>query len=96
MNILKSDMTEEWKSRLKKVDGTIHCFLDEMKQKNLTSKKHKKVCMTLSYIQYLLFSVSLGLKICVITAGIKNYKSIIKKNRKKNMIKQQHFLAKNK
>ena len=28
-----------------------------------------------------------GLKICVITAGIKSYKSIIKKKKKKNMIK---------
>ena len=44
-------MTEESKSRLKKVDGTIHCFLEKMKQRNLSSKKHKKVCMTLSYIQ---------------------------------------------
>ena len=32
-------------------------------------------------------SSSVGLRICTITAGIKNYKSIIKK-KKKNMIKQ--------
>ena len=32
-------------------------------------------------------SSAIGLKICTITAGIKKYKSIIKKKRKKSMIK---------
>ena len=32
-------------------------------------------------------SSAVGLKICAITAGIKKYKSIIKKNKKKSMIK---------
>ena len=30
---------------------------------------------------------TIGLKICAITAGIKNYKPIIKRRRRKNMIK---------
>ena len=71
------------------------------------SKKHKKVCGVLNYIEHLLSFVStvtgclsisafapllfpvgitssaVGLKICVVIAGIKNYKSIIKKKKKK-------------
>ena len=67
------------------------------------SKKHKKVCRVLNYIDHSLIVIStitgcvyisafasivaiplgitssaIGLKICVITAGIKTYKSIIK------------------
>ena len=47
------------------------------------SKKHKKGCRILNYIDYSLIAVSaimssaIGLKIHVITAGIKKYKSII-------------------
>ena len=73
------------------------------------SKKHKKVCKVLNYIDLLLIvtstitgcisisalassvgipigvvSSSVWLKICVIAAGIKNYKSIITKKRKKH------------
>ena len=70
------------------------------------SKKHKKVCATVNYIEYLLIlaftitgcisisasasladipigitSSAIRLKICAITAAIKNYKSIIKKKK---------------
>ena len=73
------------------------------------SKKHKKVCTTLNYIEHFLIlastitgcisisafasllgipigitSSAIGLKICAITAGIKKYKSIIKKKKKKH------------
>ena len=73
------------------------------------SKKHKKVCTTLNYIEHFLivassitecisisvFASLIGipigitssakeLKICAITAGIKKYKSIIKKKKKKH------------
>ena len=34
-----------------------------------------------------IMSSAIGLKICAITAQIKNYKSIIKKKKKENMIK---------
>ena len=69
------------------------------------SEKHKKVCITLIYIEDLpilastitecvsissfgslvgipvgITSSAIGLKLCAITAGIKKYKSIIKKN----------------
>ena len=74
-----------------------------MNQNELMSKKHKKVCRVLNYIDHSLIVIStitgcvyisafasivaiplritssaIGLKICVITAGIKTYKSIIK------------------
>ena len=73
------------------------------------SRKHKKVCATLNYIEHFLIlasritgcisissfasllgipigitSSAIGLKICAITAGIKMYKSIIKKKKKKH------------
>ena len=65
------------------------------------SRKHKKVCTTLNYIEHFLILAStitgcisisafaslldipaVGLKTCAIAAGIKKYKSIIKKNKK--------------
>ena len=72
------------------------------------SRKQKKICTTLIYIEHFLnlaftitgcisistfasflgipigiASLAIGLKICAITAGIKKYKSIIKKKQKK-------------
>ena len=95
-------------SRLKNIDETRNYFAKEIKQYELVSKKHNKVCITLNYIENFLIlastitgcisistfasligipigitSSAIGLKICVITAGIKNYKSIIKKKKKK-------------
>ena len=57
------------------------------------SKKHKNVFTVLNYIEHFFILVStitgftssaIGLKICAITAEIKNYKSIIKKKKKKH------------
>ena len=73
------------------------------------TKKHKKICRVLNYIEQSLMAVStitvcvsiyvflslfgipigiasstIRLKICVITTGIKRYKSTIKKKRKKH------------
>ena len=61
------------------------------------SKKHKKRGRNLNYIDHSLIVVSritgcvsisvssaIGLKICAIIAGIKKYKSIIKKKKKKH------------
>ena len=75
-----------------------------MNQNELMSKKHKRVCRVLNYIDDLLIAIftitecvsisdfaslvgipigitssAIGLKICVITAEIKKYKSIIKR-----------------
>ena len=84
-------------------------FNEKIKQIELISKKHKKVCTTLKNIEHFLIlastitgcvsisafasligipigitSSAIGLKICAITAGIKKYKSIIKKKKKKH------------
>ena len=62
------------------------------------SKKHKKVCATLNYVEHFLIlafdslagipiaimSAAIGLKICAITVAIKKYKSITKKKKKKH------------
>ena len=75
------------------------------------SKKNKKVCTTLNYIEHFLVlgstiggclsisafpslvgiaigstSFAIGLKICAITAGIKRYKSIIKKKKHDSIV----------
>ena len=39
------------KSRLEIIDEKRNCFVEEMKQNDLMSKKHKKVCTTLTYIK---------------------------------------------
>ena len=104
-------MVEENKSQDidEDIDETRNYFLEEIKQNELISKKHKKVCTTLKYIENFLILVStitgcisiyafvslicipigitsyrIGLKICVMTAGIKKHKSIIKKKKKKH------------
>ena len=90
--------------RLKNIAETrkLKYSLEEIKQNELISRKHKKVCTTLKYIEHFLIlastttgcitisafaslfgvtmvitSSAIGLKICAITAGIKNYKSRI-------------------
>ena len=44
--------------RLKNVDETRNYFLEKIKQNILMSKKHKKVCTTLNYIEHFLILVS--------------------------------------
>ena len=95
--------------RLKDIDEIRNYFLEEIKQNELMSKKHKKVCTTLNHVGHFLVLAStitasisisafssligipigitgsaIGLKICAITTGIKKYKSIIKKKKKKH------------
>ena len=95
--------------RLKNRDETRSYLIEEINRNELMSKKHKKVCTTLNYIEHFLIlastitgcvsisafasligipigitSSAIGLKICAITAGIKKYKSIIKKKKKKH------------
>ena len=92
--------------RLKNIDKKRNYFLEEIEQNKLTSKKHKKVCTMLYYIEHFLILASTitgcisifcfcffawysyrnhefcnRIKICGIAAGIKNYKSIIKKKK---------------
>ena len=100
-------MSQEF--RLKNINETRNYFLEEIEQNELMSRKHKKVCTTLNYIEHFLIlastitgcvsisafasligipigitSSAIGLKICAITAGIKKYKSIIKKKKNKH------------
>ena len=54
-------MTEEnisKKFRLKNIDETRNYFNKEINSNELMSKKHKKVCGVLNYIEYLLILVS--------------------------------------
>ena len=94
--------------RLKHIDETRNHLVEGINRNELMSKKHKKVCTILNYIEHFLIlastitervsifafasavgiptgltSSATGLKICAITAGIKTFKSIIKKKRKK-------------
>ena len=94
--------------RLRYINETRNHFIKEIEQNQLMSKKHKKVCTTLNYIEHFLILAStmtgcisistfasligiptgitsseIGLKIYAVTAGIKKYKSIIKKKKKK-------------
>ena len=42
---------------LKNIDETRNYFLEETKQNELMSKKHKNVCATLHYIEHFLYSL---------------------------------------
>ena len=95
--------------RLEKIDEISNHLIEEINQNKLMSKKHKKICKVLNYIDHSLIVIStitgyvsvsvfrslvgipkgiassiIGLKTCVITAGIKNHKSIIKIKKKKH------------
>ena len=50
-------------SRLKDIDETRNYFLEEIKQNELMSRKHKKVCATLNYIEH--FSVYNSVYKCI-------------------------------
>ena len=94
---------------LKEIDEVRNYLIEETNQDELMSKKNKKFCGVLNYIDHPLVVIStitgcvsistfaslvaipigiasstIGLNICVTTAGIKMYKSIIKKKRKKH------------
>ena len=46
------------KFKLRKIDETRTYFLDEIKHNDLMSKKYKKTCKYLNYVQHLLILVS--------------------------------------
>ena len=104
--MVEENISEEF--RLKNIDETRNYFIEEMEQNKLMSRKHKRVCTTLIYIELFLIlastiagcisisafasllgilkgivSPTVGLKIFAIAAGIKKYKSIINKKKKK-------------
>ena len=104
--MIEENISQEF--RLKNTDETKNYFLEEMEQNELMSKKHKKFCTTLNYIEHFLIlastsqmfynfyfssllgipirntSSAIGLKVCAIAAGIKKYKSTIKKKKEKH------------
>ena len=47
--------------RLKKIDEARNYFIEEINQNELMSKKHRKVCRVLNYIEHLFFLVSIQL-----------------------------------
>ena len=49
-------MSQEF--RLKNIDETRNYFLEEIKQNDLMSKKHKNVCITVNYIEHFLILAS--------------------------------------
>ena len=51
--MVEENISQEF--RLKNIDETKSYFLEEIQQNELMSKKHKKVCTTLNYIEYFLF-----------------------------------------
>ena len=88
-------MSQEF--RLKNIDETRNYLIEEINRNELMSKKHKKFCTTLNYIEHFFIlastitrcvsisplaalvcipigitSSAIGLKICAITASIKN------------------------
>ena len=94
---------------MKKIDEIRNYLIEEINQNEFMTRKHKKVCRVLNYIDHSLIAISLitggvsisvfaslvvipigitnsaiGLKICVITTGIKKDKSIITKKRTKH------------
>ena len=95
--------------RLRKIVEPRNYLLYEIKHNDLMSKKDKKTCKYLNYVEYLMILVSTvtgcvsistfaslvaihvriircapGIKVSAITAGIKEYKSILKKKKKKH------------
>ena len=113
--MVEENLSQEF--RLKNIDESRNCFLEEIEQNELMSQKDKKVCTTLNYIEHFLilaFAITgcisiftfasllgipigimtsaIGLKICAINAGIKKYKSIIKKKKHDKIV----LLAKSK
>ena len=54
--MVEENISQEF--RLKKIDETRNYFLKEIEQNELISKKHKKVCATLNYIEHLLILIS--------------------------------------
>ena len=54
--MVEENISQEF--RLKSKDETRNCFLEGIKRNELMSKKHKKVCTTLNYIEHFLILAS--------------------------------------
>ena len=65
--------------RLKKIDEIGNYLIEEIKQNKLMGKNSNYLSIPIE-----ITSSAIGLNVCAITAGIKKYKSIIKKKKKKH------------
>ena len=89
--------------RLRKIDEARNYHVEEVNHNDLMSEKYKKTCKYLSYIEHLCFNFCIYfIRLCSCWyykfcrriknlcdhPGIKKYRSIIKKKRTRNMIKQ--------
>ena len=54
--MVEENISQEF--RFENIDETSNCFLEEIKKNELMSKKHKKVCTTLNYIEHFLILAS--------------------------------------
>ena len=54
--MVEENISQEF--RLENIDETKNYFLEEIEQNELMSKKHKKVCTTLNYIDHFLILAS--------------------------------------
>ena len=54
--MVEENISQEF--RLKNINETKNHFLEEINQNELMSKKHKKVCTTLNYIEHFLILAS--------------------------------------
>ena len=55
-NMNKQNISQRF--RLKNIDEERDCFTEEIKQNELTGKRHKKVCTNLNYMKHLLILAS--------------------------------------
>ena len=54
--MIEENISQEF--RLKNIDETTNYLLEEIKQNELMSRKHKKVCTILNYIEHFLILAS--------------------------------------
>ena len=92
-----------WEFRLKEIDKARDYFIEEIKENELTSKKHKKVCDILNYIEHSLIlaftligwvSISALASLIGIPVGISNSVVTIKTSvtKYKSIIKENETL----
>ena len=55
--MVEENISQEF--RLKNIDETRNYFLEEIKQNQLISKKHKKICKTLNHIEHFVILASI-------------------------------------
>ena len=88
--MLEENINQEF--RLKRIDGIKNYLIEVISQNKSMSKEHKKVFTVFTAFAFAslvgipigISSFTIGLKISIITAGIKKYKSMNKKKKKKH------------